>query len=283
MFLSRIYHYTSIESLALILKTRKLRFSRLDGVDDVQEAQRHAEIDFGKFFFVSCWTQQAKESIPQWSMYSSKMRGVRIEMPSYPFLDAPLQIKPGWEEVVIYKNGEARSPLSFESIWGDGYFVAPMFLNREHFAGPVEYVDNVEEAYANSIMREIKADGKVNLKINGLPFLPRKKSQDWAFQKEYRFSLFVLPSLPLPTSGSGLAEFGNQVGQHMSNSFINNVDPGIKHIDVPLSDEALKDLVVRTGPLISPGGATCVEALIHSFAPEARVEVSSLSGNIRAK
>lgn len=279
--MSLIYHYTSIESLALILKTRKLRFSRLDGVDDVQEAQRHAEIDFGKFFFVSCWTQQAEESIPQWSMYSREMQGVRIEMPSYPFFDEPLRPKPGWEGVVW--NGEIRSPLSFESIWGNGYFVVPMFLSREHFAGPVEYVENVEELYANSIRREIKPGGNVNLKIDGLPFLPRKKSRDWAFQKEYRFSLFVLPSLPLPAWGPGTTEFSNEVGQHMSNSFINNVDPGIRHVDVPLSDDALRHLVVRTGPLISPGGLTCVEALVRTFAPEASIEESSLSGAIRAK
>jgi hypothetical protein len=144
-------------------------------------------------------------------------------------------------------------------------------------------VDNVEKLYANSIRREIKPGGTVSLKIDGLPFLPRKKSRDWAFQKEYRFSLFVLPSLPLPPSGHGTTEFSNQVGQHISNSFINNVDPGIRHVDVPLSDDALRDLVVRTGPLISPGGLTCVEALVRTFAPKARVEESSLTGAIRAK
>lgn len=279
--MSRIYHYTSIESLALILKTRKLRFSRLDGVDDVKEAQMHAEIDFGKFFFVSCWTQQEEESIPQWSMYSREMQGVRIGMPIYPFTNRPLRPKPGWEGVIW--NGEILSPLSFESIWGNGYFIAPMFLNREHFAGAVEYVDNVEKEYANSIQRKVNPGGHVNLKIDGLPFLPRKKSRDWAFQKEYRFSLFVLPSLPLPDGGPGTAEFSNQVGQHMSNSFINNIDPGIKYVDVPLSDEALRNLVVRTGPLTTPGGLTCVEALVRSFAPEARIEESSLSGAIRDK
>ncbi len=279
--MSRIYHYTSIESFALILKTRKLRFSRLDGVDDVKEAQRHAGIDFGRFFFVSCWTQQEEESIPQWSMYSREMQGVRIEMPSYPFTDEPLRPMSG-AEGVIWK-GEILSPLSFESILGNGYFVAPMFLNRDHFAGAVEYVDNVEEEYANSIRRKVDTEGHVNLKIDGLPFLPRKKSHDWAFQKEYRFSLFVLPSFPLPDGGSGIEEFSNQIGQHMSNSFINNVDPGITYVDVPLSDDALRNLVVRTGPLMTPGGLTCVEALLRSYAPEARIEESSLSGAIRAK
>lgn len=279
--MSRIYHYTSIESLALILKTRKLRFSRLDGVDDVKEAQRHAEIDFGKFFFVSCWTQQEEESIPQWSMYSREMKGVRIETPSYPFIDEPLRPKPGWEGIIW--EGKILSPLSFESIWRNGYFIAPMFLNRDHFAGAVEYVDNIEDEYSNSIQRKVDSSGHVNLKIDRLPFLPRKKSRDWAFQKEYRFSLFVLPSLPLPDGGPGIKEFSEQIAQHMSNSFINNVDPGITYVDVPLSDEALKNLVVCTGPLMTPGDFTCVEALLNSYAPEARIEESSLRGAIRAR
>ena len=72
----------------------------MDGVDDVKEAQMHAEIDFGKFFFVSCWTQQEEESIPQWSMYSREMQGMRIEMPSYPFTDEPLRPKPDWEGMI---------------------------------------------------------------------------------------------------------------------------------------------------------------------------------------
>lgn len=88
---SRIFHYTNIDSLAMILSTKKLRFTRLDMVDDLLEAQTHVGINFGKFFFVSCWTTQIEESIPQWSMYSHEMRGVRIELRAKPFQNAPLR------------------------------------------------------------------------------------------------------------------------------------------------------------------------------------------------
>ena len=33
----RIYHYTNLESLALILKNKTIRFNRLDKVDDLEE------------------------------------------------------------------------------------------------------------------------------------------------------------------------------------------------------------------------------------------------------
>ena len=75
----RIYHYTSIDSLALILKNRTLRFSRLDRVDDLEEARvEQNQYDLSKFLFVSCWTENGEESIPLWKMYSGGAGGVRI-------------------------------------------------------------------------------------------------------------------------------------------------------------------------------------------------------------
>ncbi len=34
----KVYHYTSIETLALILKNKSIRFNRLDCVDDLEES-----------------------------------------------------------------------------------------------------------------------------------------------------------------------------------------------------------------------------------------------------
>lgn len=72
----KIFHYTSIDSLAMILNSGNIRFSRLDRFDDLKEAQIHNGIEFGKYFFASCWTQVKEESIPQWSMYGDNMKGV---------------------------------------------------------------------------------------------------------------------------------------------------------------------------------------------------------------
>ena len=48
-----LYHYTSLESLALILKNRTIRLNPLDKMDDIQE-QKTADIEnIGKFVFVS--------------------------------------------------------------------------------------------------------------------------------------------------------------------------------------------------------------------------------------
>ena len=277
----QIFHYTNIDSLALILQSRKIRFTRLDRVDDIREAQTHSGIEFGKYFFVSCWTVQGTESIPHWNMYSRDMQGVRLELPKYPFQQKKLESRPDWTGIEV--SGELYAPLGMDEIFGPKHFIAPLFMDIENFAGPVEYDPDIESRYRASIQRTISADRKVEISIQALPKLARLKSSDWAFQQEYRFSLFALPSLQLPPDGPGSSAFTAAVGAHISQSFIDGIDPGITYIDVDLNPIALDRLIVRTGPLCSDGGILCTEALLAKFAPNARLEKSALAGTIRSR
>ena len=75
-----LYHYTSIETLALILKNRTIRFNSLDKMDDLQE-QKTADLqNIGQFCYISSWTDDDTESIPMWNMYASLNLGVRIKI-----------------------------------------------------------------------------------------------------------------------------------------------------------------------------------------------------------
>lgn len=279
--MGRIYHYTTLESLALILKTRTLRFTRLDCVDDIREAQSHVGIDFGKYVFVSCWTQESAESIPQWNMYSREMQGVRVEFPEYPFPKVVLRPPAGWDGVTI--EGELTGPMPFEMLFGPNYFIAPIFVKMRDFSGVVQYVPDVGAVYASSVVRQNHPDGKVSVKISDLPALSRKKSSEWAFQREYRFSLFIFPSAPLPRGGQVSASIIGNIGEYISQSVINNIGPGIDFFDVPLDPSVFKNMAVRTGPLCSLGTHACVEALVKYYAPTARIEQSSLAGSIRSR
>ena len=89
-----LYHYTSLDTLALILKNKTLCFNNLVNVDDMEEAQSEDMGEFGKFVYVSCWTADREESIPLWNLYTPDMHGVRIRLPEYPF------------ETYHYKKGE---------------------------------------------------------------------------------------------------------------------------------------------------------------------------------
>ncbi|OGO93232.1 MAG: hypothetical protein A2Y17_02580 [Clostridiales bacterium GWF2_38_85] len=62
--LEYLYHYTNIETLALIFENRTIRFNSLNKMDDLQEQE----------------TDDKTESIPMWNMYSSLNSGVRIQL-----------------------------------------------------------------------------------------------------------------------------------------------------------------------------------------------------------
>ena len=51
-----LYHYTSIETLALILANKTICFNNLLNVDDSEEAETFDMGKFGRFVYVSCWT-----------------------------------------------------------------------------------------------------------------------------------------------------------------------------------------------------------------------------------
>ncbi|MFC1493635.1 hypothetical protein ACFL6O_06690, partial [candidate division KSB1 bacterium] len=57
---------------------RNIRFNRLDCLDDLTESRRISGVNFGHYFFVSCWTFSEEENIPQWHMYTNEMTGVRL-------------------------------------------------------------------------------------------------------------------------------------------------------------------------------------------------------------
>lgn len=273
-----IFHYTSVETLALILSSRKIRFSRLDGVDDALEAPIIDGIYFNKYFFVSCWTTQPIESIPQWHLYTDKMTGVRIELPSYPFEHKLLTPPATWTN--YEQQGEMFGPIDLSEMYKPTYMLLPTFMNVEQFGGLVEYVNDVEQRYRESVLID-KTKGHIS--ISRPHELIRFKTKNWEFQSEYRFGLFALPSLVMPTEGPGTPSFYNNIAAHMTRSLLTGVSPGIHFIDVDLNSSALSKLVVTTGPLCSAGVKLCVESLVKQYAPQARVQPSEFEGSVRSR
>ncbi len=251
-------------------------------MDDIREAQLQSGVNFGKYFFVSCWTQEHAENIPQWHMYGQNMHGVRIELPEYPFDEIPMVSPRAWTGIQIQDG--LTVPVPFEAFFGKNYFLVPMFFHRRNFAGTVSYISDVKTAYGQSVSKEIAPDGiSVSMRINNLPGLSFLKSKHWEFQKEYRFSLFALPSKELSIPVTADAEYFGDYSRKISNAFINNLDQEISFIDLPLSDYAIKKLVVRTGPLATRNEKVAVKQLVAQFAPEAKIEESEFSGAIREK
>jgi hypothetical protein len=141
MKIEKLHHYTDINTLSLILKNRTIRFNRLDRVDDVTEGESFKKLKLEKFFFVSCWTYDHNETLPQWNMYTPGMAGVRITLPPKMFDYKPIDFPPA---INHFKTGDFISPVPFEKIFAKKFFIPPMFLNDEHFGRKVDIVLNMK-------------------------------------------------------------------------------------------------------------------------------------------
>ena len=67
--LPKLFHYTTINNLALILKSASIRFGRLDKVNDITEGEADDFHSFASYIFISCWTHNTEENLALWNMY----------------------------------------------------------------------------------------------------------------------------------------------------------------------------------------------------------------------
>jgi hypothetical protein len=153
-----VYQYTNINSLALILKNKTIRFSALSSVDDSNEAYTRDYGFLSDYVFVSCWTIYANENIALWNMYSKDMSGIRIGLPAEMFQMTREDM------ATTYKNEQ------------NGYF------NIGSFSFNVSYDDDIYRDYT------LKVPGEENSYRANM--LGKYKEQIWSFQKEFRYRLF---------------------------------------------------------------------------------------------
>lgn len=192
-----LYHYTSIETLALILNNRTICFNNLLYVDDMEEAETNDLGLFGKYVNISCWTETHEESIALWNMYTPDMHGVRIKMPVFPF--KKYHYKTGQfhfkEDVDTYINQEKLYMENKGAIIPN----LPILF-------PVEYTDDTNLLFPtirtsnspNSVQQFLEAKSLADIPkpINisySLRELGRYKRSVWSFQKEWRYLVFSSP------------------------------------------------------------------------------------------
>lgn len=258
----RIYHYTSIQTLALILKHKTIRFNRLDLVDDIEEAAYGSgpmQTKLGQYQFVSCWTKSENENLALWNMYT-RYEGVRIGIDSMPFY--------------TYNVGnDFVSLLEKTEIWEEDYYTSS-------FMNPAKLYDVV---YVNDPEAEIKKlateEGHGNL--YKLPLVGIYKREQWAMQEESRFKIAVFPM-----------KYMNERSKLKDPKFFDFAVMGeltkrsyplkTQYFDLPIREEALSDIHVMMGPLTTEADRCIVEALLKDI-PNAQIEESMFLGKLRKK
>ncbi|EGR0026371.1 DUF2971 domain-containing protein [Vibrio alginolyticus] len=270
----RLHHYTTIETLALILDSNKIRFNRLTNVDDTEEANLYGQYNIAPFLYVSCWTTNDVESIPLWNMYTAGMKGVRISFDDKPFHYRKLTPDPRY---CIDIQGETYSPLTLNQMFNDSCFLIPNFFDKNNFGRQVEYIDDVSDIYRDAVKVSPNGDGTVNMALESANNIAVHKNKFWQFQDEYRFTLLALPA---PEQGYTQEAMQN-LHHHAVNAVLSAQAPVNDFIDVDLCPDILRNVTVTLAPRTSYADELLVKALLQKYCPDGMLVHSSLKGKIR--
>ena len=250
---SRLCQFTSVDALEKILSTRTLRFSRLDRVNDPEEAMADDLPDAASSVFVSCWTGADIETLPMWSMYGDQMRGVRLSLPADLFRGRP--------KAAVLEEGGAITAIedwftierSFPAMGGKGRVVI----------GPNKVFYSDDPAYRKPRMVH-RREGQAHVYPYDLGMV---KGTDWAFEEEWRFKI-------------ALMSFG---GLYPDDDYFNTVTLDLKTypvtteaLFVPLDATALDELDVMLGPKADQTVENRVAQILAAIAPKATISHSRL-------
>ena len=274
-----LYHYTNVESLAMILKNRSFRFSPLTVLDDLQEEQIKDNRKYGKYVFVSSWTGSPEESIPMWNMYTKKECGVKIKLKINPFksyndsIDNMMNAagKGFGDDVEIEADiepGAEKNIIPNEEFYNGSYMT--MTMNPSKMLKKVEYTDD-----------ETKLIPEIEKHKNGKSFfgfgqIGIYKNKYWAFQDEWRYKIGFLPC-SLNELMQGLKS-GNHIG---FSRVLRGMDLPFRYYYLKIDDEAFENMEITLSPLISDGNRVIVESLVKEYNSKAIVNESDLVGLLR--
>jgi hypothetical protein len=244
-----LFHYTSIEALSLILQSKKIRFSKADLVNDLEELRIIDVPELKKSVFISCWTASAEESVPLWKIYASNLKGVRIKLPTAMF-------ERGSKPYLSYRGKcSIINLMSLENVVerGKGYLSWIPFL----FGAPVQYSsDNSVSVLENE---ELIVDRIGNVKL-----------KHWEFEEEFRF--VIIPD----------ALWNQELKRFEPNKELFPKSIKQKQIDIPLSTSAINNIEVTLGPAATDAEYGIVDALLSKFtSSHSKIADSKLKNKIR--
>ncbi len=250
---SVLYQYTSAGSLEKILASRTLRFSRLDTVNDPEEATALDVALASSSVFVSCWSATESEQLPMWSMYGQNLCGVRIGLPTNMFC--------GRKEPVIFEKGGAL--LTVDS-WHSITRKSPaMDTNSCAIIGPNKVYYSNDPAYRNR---------RLVYRHSGTAYfcpydLGMVKGTHWSYEQEWRFKIAAL-------------NFG---AQFPDDDYFNKVTLDFaafpvepEALFIPLDPSSLDQLSVTLGPKADDAVAKKVKRILAEHAPKATLIPSQI-------
>lgn len=267
-----LYHYTSIEKLALILRNRTIRLNPLDKMDDLQEGKTSDVKNLGKFVFVSSWTSDSTERIPMWMMYTDRTAGVRIGMKKNPFVrhtssrEDVARLRRLGISTDISPDGTADTFINFGRMIDGHYYCVEAFYKS--ILCPVVYTNEL------SLLEPQVSQRTENHDILALSELGKHKSKYWEFQKEWRYRLSFFPMQ------YNSAIFESSSIQSIKRMIQGTEIPPFRYYDLDIAPKCFADMEIVCSPQMSAGNKIILNALLEKYNPSAKVSDSILTGKI---
>ena len=269
-----LYHYTSIESLALILKNKTIRLNPLDKMDDLQE-QKTADVEnLGKFVFVSSWTNDHIESIPMWKMYTKSVSGVRIRMRKNPFIrhrSSATDVAKARAKGITVETGSDGTADTFINI-------ADMIDNKFYCV----------QAYQGNILEQVKYVNDTSLlepKVHNVEGtrehldigkLGLHKSEYWDFQKEWRYRMIFMRMSYIPDQ----KKMEKALKDSMDRMALGTEVPPFRYFDLDIAPKCFEEMEIACSPQMTYGNRVILETLVEKYNPSAKIIESELLGKI---
>lgn len=264
-----LFHYTSLDALALILKNRTIRFTRLDRVDDPQEKRTADSRNLAKFRYVSCWTALAEEGIPMWREYAGVEAGVRIELPANPFslykvAEEDLSRIGGL--LIEGSPGDVWLRFPFSELWDKGIFISEA-ISSANMLHEVIYTDDLDQLFPRVIEQGFGGKLCANTGAVGVA-----KATAWSYQREWRYILTIFP-FDLKRAIESQAQTLSEIAEAVLDRREPDLPPSF---DMVISDEAFGKMGITVSPAITDGSQTILHALLEKYNPSALVKKSNI-------
>ncbi len=267
-----LYHYTSIESLALILKNRTIRLNALNKMDDLQEQKTQDVLNFGQFFFVSSWTDEDKESIPMWKMYTSTSSGVRIKLRKNPFKRQKTKLSEFAKNIKARSVNVVTEQAEIDTLLDLGELIKKKVFSIDAWQGNILK----EVIYTNDkefLEPKIKSEDGMQLLYDKIG---KYKDLHWKFQKEWRYLMKFIPLDMLGSPSDILLKF-----QILGAKILEGTETmPFSYIDLEIEKEYFEEMEITPSPQMSVGYKIVLDSLLEKYNPKAIIKESELIGLI---
>nr|WP_299486137.1 DUF2971 domain-containing protein [uncultured Allomuricauda sp.] len=234
MIPSHLYHYTSFETLKLILQNQTFRFSRLDEMNDPLEGYYDEDSDYRNLVFSSSWTAEHRDELPMWKIYTD-LKGVRIKLPIDLFSTTNMEVKKLSDsnfQITSKLKSKYQIELDVNLPYDDDSPMKESYIDTVYGPTKVEYHESFSKLKNGIITIDNKTKNFLNVNLN---IIGQRKIDSWSFEKEYRYRLFYSNAIKL-IAHKDLIE--SKAGPKIST----------RYLDIKFKKESLENIEILFGP-----------------------------------